>query len=190
MAEWSIEHAWKLIPFARADAHQVSPTHFRSTTSRNNDVHRHVPVSRRVCPGFRGECYTVLTQNDSGLPPTAIIAYGVTSKNKPSAITARAPAACRSRARPGTRRATCSAARPRSRSRRSSTSRYLPARAAPLRFVATENPVYVFPQGEPSLTAPGRPQSQTASHVEASSLSSVALSLRSHSLRRYGRPCT
>jgi hypothetical protein len=26
MSEWSIEHAWKLIPFARADAHQIPPS--------------------------------------------------------------------------------------------------------------------------------------------------------------------
>jgi hypothetical protein len=29
MSEWSIEHAWKLIPLARADAHQIPPTEFR-----------------------------------------------------------------------------------------------------------------------------------------------------------------
>ena len=28
MSEWSIEHAWKLIPSARADAHENLPTHF------------------------------------------------------------------------------------------------------------------------------------------------------------------
>jgi hypothetical protein len=56
------EHAWKLILFARADARQIPPTHFRSTTSRNNDVLQRVHVSRGVCPGFRGVCDTVLTQ--------------------------------------------------------------------------------------------------------------------------------
>jgi hypothetical protein len=63
MSEWSIEHAWKLIPFTRADAHQIPPTHFRSTTSRNNDVLQRVHVSRGVCPGFRGVCDTFLTQS-------------------------------------------------------------------------------------------------------------------------------
>jgi hypothetical protein len=63
MSEWSIEHAWKLIPFTRADAHQIPPTHFRSTTSRNNDVLQRVHVSRGVCPGCRGVCDTVLTQS-------------------------------------------------------------------------------------------------------------------------------
>jgi len=29
MAEWLKAHAWKLIPFARADAHRIPPTHFR-----------------------------------------------------------------------------------------------------------------------------------------------------------------
>jgi hypothetical protein len=27
MSEWSIEHAWKLIPLARADEHRYPPTH-------------------------------------------------------------------------------------------------------------------------------------------------------------------
>ena len=48
MSEWSIEHAWKLIPLARADAHQNPPTHFRSTTSRNIDMRRRVPVNDGV----------------------------------------------------------------------------------------------------------------------------------------------
>jgi hypothetical protein len=62
MSEWSIEHAWKLTPAARADAHEIPPTHFRSTTSSNNDVHRGVPVNDGIYPGFRGVCDTVLTQ--------------------------------------------------------------------------------------------------------------------------------
>ena len=33
MAEWSMAHAWKLIPAARADAHQKAPTHFRTSSS-------------------------------------------------------------------------------------------------------------------------------------------------------------
>jgi hypothetical protein len=49
----------------RSDAHQHSPTHWPSTTSRNDDVHQRLPVNRRVCPGFRGVCDTVLTQNRS-----------------------------------------------------------------------------------------------------------------------------
>ena len=43
MSEWLKEHAWKLIPLARADAHRNPPTHSRSTTSRNNDVHQTCP---------------------------------------------------------------------------------------------------------------------------------------------------
>jgi hypothetical protein len=62
MSEWLKEHAWKLTPAGRADAHQIPPTHSRSTTSRNNDVHQRVPVNDRVAPGFRGVCDTVLTQ--------------------------------------------------------------------------------------------------------------------------------
>ena len=54
MSEWSIEHAWKLTPAARADAHEIPPTHSRSTTSRNNDLLQRVPVSDGVAPGFRG----------------------------------------------------------------------------------------------------------------------------------------
>ena len=63
MSEWLKEHAWKLIPLARADAHQNPPTHSRATTSRNNDVHPSVPVNHGVCPEFQGACDTVLTQN-------------------------------------------------------------------------------------------------------------------------------
>jgi hypothetical protein len=62
MSEWLKEHAWKLIPSARAEAHQISPTHFRSTTSRNNDARQHARVNHRVDQGFRGACDTVLTQ--------------------------------------------------------------------------------------------------------------------------------
>ena len=32
MSEWLKEHAWKLTPLARADAHQIPPTQFRSMT--------------------------------------------------------------------------------------------------------------------------------------------------------------
>jgi hypothetical protein len=70
MSEWLKEHAWKLNPLARADAHQIPPTHFRSTTSRNNDLLQRVPVNNGVVPGFRGVCDTVLTQNGSPLRPT------------------------------------------------------------------------------------------------------------------------
>jgi hypothetical protein len=62
MLERSIRHAWKLTPAARADAHRIPPTHFRSTTSPYNDVRRPVPVNHGVDPGFRGVCDTVLTQ--------------------------------------------------------------------------------------------------------------------------------
>src|SRR5437879_4320392 len=60
MSEWSIEHAWKSDFFTHAQQHP--PTRFPSTTSRNNDVHRSVPVNAGVGPGFRGICDTVLTQ--------------------------------------------------------------------------------------------------------------------------------
>jgi hypothetical protein len=62
MLERSIRHAWKLTPLARADAHQIPPTHCRSTTFRNNDLLCRVPVNGGVAPGFRGVCDTVLTQ--------------------------------------------------------------------------------------------------------------------------------
>ena len=48
LAAWLKEHAWKLIPLARADAHQNPPTHSRSTTSRNIDMRRRVPVDDGV----------------------------------------------------------------------------------------------------------------------------------------------
>jgi hypothetical protein len=63
MSEWLKEHAWKLISLARADTHEIASTHFRSTTSRNNDLLQRVPLNDGVAPGFRGVCDTVLTQN-------------------------------------------------------------------------------------------------------------------------------
>src|SRR6185295_20380407 len=79
MSEWSIEHAWKLTPAARADAHEIPPTHSRSTTSRNNDLLQRVPVSDGVAPGFRGACDTVLTQTPIALIeiPTNVYRYAV-----------------------------------------------------------------------------------------------------------------
>src|SRR5262245_37804057 len=58
MSEWLKEHAWKSTLFARADAHEIPPTHFRSTTSRNIDTRRHVLVNQRVDRGFEGVCDT------------------------------------------------------------------------------------------------------------------------------------
>ena len=72
MSEWLKEHAWKLTPAARADAHQILPTHFRSMTSPYNDVRRRVPVNHSVDPGFRGVCDTVLTQNHDALTDEGI----------------------------------------------------------------------------------------------------------------------
>jgi hypothetical protein len=60
-------HAWKLTRAARADAHQIPPTHSRSTTSHNIETRRRVPVNDGVCPGFDGVCDTVLTQNLNAL---------------------------------------------------------------------------------------------------------------------------
>jgi hypothetical protein len=53
MSEWLKEHAWKLIPLARADAHRNALTHFPPTTFRNNDVRRRISVNDGVDPGFR-----------------------------------------------------------------------------------------------------------------------------------------
>jgi hypothetical protein len=47
---------------ARADAHHIPPTPFRSTTFRNNDVRLRVSVNCGVEQGFRGVSDTVLTQ--------------------------------------------------------------------------------------------------------------------------------
>src|SRR5262252_801474 len=58
MSEWSIEHAWKSTPPASADAHQIPPTHSRSTTSPDNDVRQQVPVNHHLDRGFRGACDT------------------------------------------------------------------------------------------------------------------------------------
>jgi hypothetical protein len=69
MSEWLKEHAWKENLFALIDAHRHPPTHSRSTTSRNNDLHRTVPVSHGGCPWFRRWSDTVLTQD-----PASVIA--------------------------------------------------------------------------------------------------------------------
>jgi hypothetical protein len=71
MAEWLKAHAWKLIPVALSNAHRHAPTHSASTSSRNKDEHRSVPVDHGVCPGLQGVSDTVLTQNAvtlSGVP--------------------------------------------------------------------------------------------------------------------------
>ena len=54
MPERLKEHAWKSTRAARADAYQIPPTHFRFNELRNIDVHRRLPVSDGVRPGFRG----------------------------------------------------------------------------------------------------------------------------------------
>jgi hypothetical protein len=59
---FSKEHAWQLVPLARANAHQIASTQFPSATSRNVSVPLCVPVNSGVAPGFRGVCDTVLTQ--------------------------------------------------------------------------------------------------------------------------------
>jgi hypothetical protein len=45
MSEWLKEHAWKSTRAARADAHQILPTHFRFNDFCNIDVRRSVPVN-------------------------------------------------------------------------------------------------------------------------------------------------
>src|SRR5262249_26828609 len=75
MSEWFKEHAWKSTPPARADAHEIPPTHSRSTTSRNIDTHRHVVLNHRVDRGCWGVCDTVLTQSDLQLTPKNIGAH-------------------------------------------------------------------------------------------------------------------
>jgi hypothetical protein len=54
MSEWSIEHAWKLIPLARADAHRNAPTHSRSATSRNKRCASEWPRKSRCLTGVSG----------------------------------------------------------------------------------------------------------------------------------------
>jgi hypothetical protein len=44
----------ELNPLARADAHQIPPTHFRFNDFRYVDLRRRSPVSDSVAPGFRG----------------------------------------------------------------------------------------------------------------------------------------
>ena len=61
------EHAWKLIPLARADGHRNALTHVPLTTVCNNDLLRRLPVNHSLCHGFRGSCDTVLTQDTTRL---------------------------------------------------------------------------------------------------------------------------
>ena len=75
MAEWSIAHAWKSTLLARADAHEIPPTHCPINDFRNNDVPRRVPVNDDVDRGFRGVCDTVLTQFRFALATTDANAY-------------------------------------------------------------------------------------------------------------------
>jgi len=82
MLERSIRHAWKLTPAARADTHEIPPTHFRSTTSHNNDVHARVLVNAGVDSRFRGVCDTVLTQFSFPLPTAHTCAHQLTPKAK------------------------------------------------------------------------------------------------------------
>ena len=67
MSEWLKEHAWKLTPATRADAHQIPPTQFRINNFRNIDERQRVLVNRGVDRGFTGVCDTVLTQNSNAL---------------------------------------------------------------------------------------------------------------------------
>src|SRR5262245_58068149 len=83
MAEWSIEHAWKSDRFTRADAHQIPPTHSRSTTSRNIDTRRHVLVNHRIDRGFEGVCDTVLTQRRRAVAGKKAEAYGQVRRPTP-----------------------------------------------------------------------------------------------------------
>jgi hypothetical protein len=62
MSEWLKEHAWKSTLFARADAHQILPTHFPINNFRYNDLLLHVLVTDALHQSFRGVCDTVLTQ--------------------------------------------------------------------------------------------------------------------------------
>src|SRR5215510_6378772 len=75
MTEGFKVHAWKSDLFTRADAHEIPPTHSRSTTSRNIDTRRHVLVNHRVDRGFEGVCDTVLTQRRETLRATSIETY-------------------------------------------------------------------------------------------------------------------
>src|ERR1700730_18208935 len=86
MSEWLKEHAWKSDLFTRADAHQIPPTHSRSTTSRNINTRRGVPVNDGVTPGFRGACDTVLTQTLIAFIeiPTNVYRYAVDGRARRS----------------------------------------------------------------------------------------------------------
>jgi len=77
MSEWFKEHAWKSTLSARADAHEIPPTHSRINDVRNIDTRRRVPVNHRVDRGFEGVCDTVLTQSGRQVATTNAKRYGV-----------------------------------------------------------------------------------------------------------------
>src|SRR5262245_57730682 len=91
MSEWSIEHAWKSTLLKRADAHEIPPTHARSTTSRNIDTRRHVLLNHRIDRGFEGVCDTVLTQSGSALRRTHNKAYAAVPTRWPPGPESKAP---------------------------------------------------------------------------------------------------
>jgi hypothetical protein len=76
-----LEHACKSTPLTRAeaDADRIIRTQFRSTTSRNNDLHRRVAVWGGGVPGFREVCDTGLTQFDSPLADGRVGFSGATA---------------------------------------------------------------------------------------------------------------
>ena len=80
MSEWLKEHAWKLTPAARADAHDIPPTQFRINNFRDIAMLRCVPVNDALHQGFRGVCDTVLTQNSLGLTPCTSVCVSTSDR--------------------------------------------------------------------------------------------------------------
>ena len=54
MSEWSIEHAWKLMPVAPSDAHRHAPTYSLATTSATSMCLRVSPQVTVLDRGLRG----------------------------------------------------------------------------------------------------------------------------------------
>src|SRR5260221_9653428 len=114
MSEWLKEHAWKSTLVARADAHQMPPTHARINDFRNIDVCRRVLVNDGVPLGFRGVCDTVLTQEPIELTARDAVrartGYAGPARPRISYILNQCSSGTRGRPRP-TRRSTASRSR-------------------------------------------------------------------------------
>jgi hypothetical protein len=85
MSEWLKEHAWKSAPLARADAHQIPPTHFRINDFRKTNMRGRVLVSDALHQSVTAVSDTVLTQPESHLYAHVQNQFKVCPESRPQA---------------------------------------------------------------------------------------------------------